>query len=229
MIVAITVIRDPLSGREFTAAGGNRMMIYTETGSITLSLPVSPREISYSGVGGDWVEAERSGELPLLLRKGLRLNTLQFSTMLTAKNSMFVPQSNALNAIKALAGTKERVLIKYSAQEAGLWRVMDIDYDSQLRHPDTDEPTRLMVSMSFKRASDAAPAVGPVSGGPKPPASAPKPAPQRTHTVVKGDTLWGIAQRYYGNGTQWPRIYDANRSKIKDPHWIFPGQVFVIP
>lgn len=227
--MAITVIRDPLSGREFASAEGNRMVIYTETGSITLSLPVSPRDISYGGIGGEWVEAERSGESPLLLRKGLRLKTLAFSTMLTAKNSMHVPQSAALNAAQALAATKERVLIKYSAQEAGLWRIMDVDYDSQLRHPDTDEPTRLMLSMSFKRASDAAAAVGPVSGGPKPPASAPAPAPQRTHTVVKGDTLWGISQRYYGNGTQWPRIYDANRSKIKDPHWIFPGQVFVIP
>ena len=32
-----------------------------------------------------------------------------------------------------------------------------------------------------------------------------------TYEVVKGDSLWKIAQRVYGNGTQWPRIYAANR------------------
>jgi len=46
---------------------------------------------------------------------------------------------------------------------------------------------------------------------------------------VKGDCLWNIAQRFYGQGALWPRIFDANRSQIKDPHWIFPGQRFVIP
>ncbi|HZA72078.1 MAG TPA: LysM peptidoglycan-binding domain-containing protein, partial [Propionibacteriaceae bacterium] len=96
-------------------------------------------------------------------------------------------------------------------------------------HPTTNEITRATISVTLKRASDAAPAVGPVTGGTKPAPAPPKPAPQRTHTVVKGNTLWGIAQRYYGRGTLWPRIYDANRSKIKNPHWIFPGQVFVIP
>lgn len=57
-----------------------------------------------------------------------------------------------------------------------------------------------------------------------------KPAPKkRTHTVVRGDTLWGIAQRYYGAGSKYTVIYNANRDKIKDPHWIYPGQVFTIP
>jgi nucleoid-associated protein YgaU len=51
------------------------------------------------------------------------------------------------------------------------------------------------------------------------------------HTVVKGDCLWCIARenRYYGNGFAWPKIYDANRDKIKDPDLIYPGQEFKIP
>lgn len=52
---------------------------------------------------------------------------------------------------------------------------------------------------------------------------------KRTYTVKKGDCLWNIAKRFYGNGSAYTRIYDANTNKIADPHWIYPGQVFVIP
>lgn len=49
-----------------------------------------------------------------------------------------------------------------------------------------------------------------------------------THTVVYGDTLWDLAYKYLGDATRWPEIYQLNKSKIKDPHWIYPGQVFTI-
>ena len=51
----------------------------------------------------------------------------------------------------------------------------------------------------------------------------------RTYTVVRGDCLWNIAKKYYGNGSQYTKIYNANRDKIKNPSLIYPGQVFVIP
>lgn len=52
---------------------------------------------------------------------------------------------------------------------------------------------------------------------------------KKYHTVKKGDNLWNIAKSYYGNGAQYTKIYNANKDKIKDPHWIYPGQVFLIP
>ena len=55
-------------------------------------------------------------------------------------------------------------------------------------------------------------------------------APQtKTYTVKKGDTLWGIAKKYYGNGAKYPIIYNANKGKIKNPNLIYVGQVFTIP
>lgn len=62
------------------------------------------------------------------------------------------------------------------------------------------------------------------------PAPAPAPVPQvRYYTVKRGDNLFNIAKYYYGNGNQWPLIYNANRNKISNPNLIYPGQVFVIP
>jgi nucleoid-associated protein YgaU len=34
-----------------------------------------------------------------------------------------------------------------------------------------------------------------------------------THTVVKGDTLWGIAKKYYGDGSKYPQIKEKNKAK----------------
>lgn len=65
---------------------------------------------------------------------------------------------------------------------------------------------------------------------PKPPARPANTAPTtKTYTVKKGDCLWNIAKKYYGNGNQYMKIYNANRDKIKKPSLIYPGQVFVIP
>ncbi len=50
----------------------------------------------------------------------------------------------------------------------------------------------------------------------------------KTYTVVKGDTLWAIAKKFYGDGNQYPKIASANAS-IKNPNLIYAGQVLSIP
>ncbi len=49
------------------------------------------------------------------------------------------------------------------------------------------------------------------------------------YTIVKGDTLSGIAKEYYGDAMKYPVIFEANREVIKDPDLIFPGQKIRIP
>lgn len=73
-----------------------------------------------------------------------------------------------------------------------------------------------------------------------PPTTASVPASVTNYTVVSGDTLWAIAKRFYGSGSQWPTICKYNFALIKSTaqshgftsdfcHWIFPGEVLQIP
>jgi len=73
------------------------------------------------------------------------------------------------------------------------------------------------------------------------PAATPEPPPEpplqaavaagatQTYTVQLGDTLWRVAERVYGNGSNYKAIFEANRETLETPDQIFPGQKLVIP
>jgi LysM repeat protein len=48
------------------------------------------------------------------------------------------------------------------------------------------------------------------------------------HTVKKGDTLWDIAKFYLKDPFKWPEVFHANTDIVKNPHWIYPGQILTI-
>lgn len=52
---------------------------------------------------------------------------------------------------------------------------------------------------------------------------------KRTYTVQKGDTLWSIANKLYGNGAQYPKIFEANTNILSNPNIVHVGQVLIIP
>jgi len=73
-------------------------------------------------------------------------------------------------------------------------------------------------------ASDKKPDFSDVSGGSS--STAPE---VRTHTVAPGESLSKIAKKYYGDANKWPKIFDANKDKLKNPDLIHPGQILKIP
>lgn len=65
--------------------------------------------------------------------------------------------------------------------------------------------------------------------------------PVKTYTVKRGDCLWNISKKFYGKGSEWKKIYNANKSAIENDakkhgkksssngHWIWPGLKLTIP
>ncbi len=45
------------------------------------------------------------------------------------------------------------------------------------------------------------------------------------YRVVRGDTLWGICSRFFGDPQQWPSLWSINNEEITNPHYIYPGQI----
>lgn len=48
-----------------------------------------------------------------------------------------------------------------------------------------------------------------------------------THTVQKGDTLWGICEKYYGDPALWPKLWQMN-AFVTNPHWLKPGDIITL-
>jgi nucleoid-associated protein YgaU len=113
-------------------------------------------------------------------------------------------------------------------------RKKDPNYASDIQDPYADSGVRPLGEPAYSAEPSA-----PDTGYSPEPASSPvygasTAAESRSvggvyHTVVKGDTLYSLARKYYGEQRRWRDIFDANRAQLSDPNKIKVGQRLAIP
>jgi nucleoid-associated protein YgaU len=144
----------------------------------------------------------------------------------------FQKVTESLDALKALqpedaAEIDEKIAAAQYNQASALEQSGELDralylyQEAQRRNPNLGE-----AGFAIERVQAAL-------NPPAPPAE-PEPAAEaapaeQTYTVAGGDTLWAIAERHYGDGSQYTRIFEANRDQLDNPDVIQPGLVLRIP
>jgi hypothetical protein len=88
-----------------------------------------------------------------------------------------------------------------------------------------DQLRKSITTLAFVLSSLAA--GGALAQVPSTPIAFKQDAPDR-YVVVRGDTLWGISERFTDSPWRWPEIWNFNRDQIRNPHWIYPGDVIVL-
>lgn len=134
---------------------------------------------------------------------------LLFDTNIKVSVEDYTIEENATNGLDVSVEVKLKQYRDYSTKT--------VTIKSTVSHNDTKDTTAKKTTTTSKTA---------VVKKERETSTAPS---TKTYTVKKGDTLWGIAKKYYGNGAKYTQIYNANKSKIKNPNLIYVGQVFTIP
>ena len=116
------------------------------------------------------------------------------------------------------------IRVPVQAGGSGIWGNYDVALEVGV--PSTPQGTLEVFEVSAEDGSELNKVVVPITFGP---ALLNPYHGFAQYTVVAGDTLSGIAQKYYQDATRWPVIFEANRHQLQDPDHIFPGQVLRIP
>lgn len=134
-------------------------------GADTVTLPWWPSTIEWTALSGTWMEQQRPGRAPLLLKEASQLPELHIGCTIASKSTTFVgdggtvqPTISALRRITASATPAQLML---ATRDTGRWRVTEFGY-TELDHDTVGNVTKVEVSITLKRAQDAAAAIGPI-------------------------------------------------------------------
>lgn len=215
-------------------------------------LPVAPSKMSLKIDNKNKTLVEiNEGEINILKKAGL--TNIEFDAMIPNVKYPFATYKNGfqsakifLEAIEKLKTSKQPfqfIVSRTYPNGKGIFNTnIKVSLESYTIKEDRKEGLDVVVTFNLKQYKDYGTKIckitftkkaKPVAKTPPPArATVSSPAPKqqnKTYTVVRGDCLWNIAKKFYGNGSQYTKIYNANRDKIKNPNLIYPGQVLTIP
>ena len=137
------------------------------------------------------------------------------------KKSITLTVSRVLPNGKGLFDTSQKVVIEDYTIKEDAKEGFDVKVSITLKQYKPFKTKKVVVDTDKKKPT--------TSTSKDRPAGDNQPKTGTTYTVVKGDCLWKIAKRFYGNGAEYTKIYNANKDKISNPNLIYPGQKLVIP
>lgn len=206
-----------------------------KSNSDKIMLPVNPESFAFTEKHNNTsVNVNSIGEVNLLGKRDLKTGTISShfpkrdrnyannsgrQAPYTYINKLLSWKSSGKPVQLIITGTKINFQVtietlKYGEQDG----TGDVYYDLTLKEYRAVEIKKTKLKKTKKTTKK--------KSKPKRPAAKKK---TKTYTVKSGDCLWNIAKKFYGNGAQYTKIYNANKGKIKNPNLIYPGQVLTIP
>lgn len=183
--------------------------------SITVSRPRATRE--FTTIDGEVVHASR----------GRGLMTVALATFLPGPDSRFYRGVHPLSALAMLKRWQD-------SQRPVRLIISDTDINdafllTELRQTIAEGDQDIQISLSLREYKfvtlEGRQGALPASGSGLAPRADTRQVP-KTHTVQKGETLWGIATKYFGDGTRWREIADKNG--ISEPRLLPIGRVLTL-
>lgn len=191
---------------------------------------------TYTGVSLNYTDPDTDSSINVTMGKKGRMYSLntQASSRYDAELQAAAKVNSANRSIETLDITiraRSGIVASQCIQITGLGKIDGKYYIDKAKHDIGNKG--YTIGLSLHKVQEAIKVTQPVktaasTGG-------------QSYTVVSGDTLWGISKKFYGTGTKYNIIYEANKDIIEatakqhgkkssdNGHWIWPGETFTIP
>lgn len=234
----------------------NGYSFYFDDGSTVITFPITPASLSITvGSNNEVVTLIDEGDINIL--KSPSLTEIEFEARFPMREYPYSKTHEDFQSyfdfFKELKEEKKSFRFIVARNALGGSRTWDtnilVALEDMTINEDADEGDDVLITFSLKQFKPYAVKLlkqNKPSGGNNTTSSSKKPRPtkkpaSKSYTVKSGDCLWNIAKKFYGDGSKWKTIYNANKSAIEatakkhgyksssNGHWIWSGQKLTIP